>query len=635
MTATMIRPVSSQDASVNARLGLCLLKQGSATEAIPQFRRFLDGNPACADTWNNLGIAWYEVDDLYEAVDCYCRALALRPGFAGAYVNLGNALRELGRLREAVECFRSALTLRPDLAEAHCNLGCLLKDLGRLADAATSFTRAIELAPTLPAAFANLSKVREAQEDFTSAASLYRKCLHLQPDRVLGELRILTMCPTVFSSNLAIDEYRAKLQTGLQRFADRCRLTNISLQEVAAVGVAPPFNLPYHGRDDRPIKEAYAAVFQGKLPARLPPRRDGQPRIGIVATRKHERAMVRCLGGVLDHLPAEVGEIFVFCSVEGESVVRMGLRNPHLTIVPLPKRLDRTAEVIAAARLDVLYHWEVGTDATNYFLPFLKLAPIQCTSWGVPVTSGIQEIDYYLSSVWQEGPDAPRLYTERLLCLDSMFSFYYRRTLAGPAKTADELGLPAGRHVYLCAQTLAKFHPDFDPILAGILRRDERGVVAITAPEVQEAAARKLRQRFAAAHPDVAGRFLFIPQVPDPDYLHLVAAADVVLDPLHYDGATTMYDAFSLAQPVVTLPTRFQRGRSAQAMYRRMGLDDGIASDPQDYVRRAVHLATDRDFGDGVRASLAEASEALFEDQSVVRAHEQAFGRLVVEARQR
>jgi len=633
MTANTIRPESSQEASANARLGLRLLKQGLATEAIPQFRRFLDLNPACADTWNNLGVALYEVDDFHAAVDCYRCAVALDPDSAGARVNLGNALRELGCLREAVECFRLALLLRPDLAEAHCNLGSLLRERGQLADAAASFTRAIELAPELGTAYSNLAKVRESQEDLAAAGNLYRKCLRLRPDQILGELRILTMCPTVFSSNLAIDEYRARLEAGLRRFADR--RTRISLQEIGAVGVAPPFNLPYHGRDDRPIKEAYAAVFQNKLPTRVAPRRDGRPRIGFLATRRHERALVRCFGGVLDHLHADLGDVFVFCAAEGEPVIRAGLRNPRAAIVPLPKRLDRTAEVIAAARLDVLYHWEVGTDATNYFLPFLKLAPIQCTSWGVPVTSGIQEIDYYLSSVWQEGPGAAQLYTERLLCLDSLFSFYYRRTPAGPAKTADELGLPTGRHVYLCAQTLAKFHPDFDPILAGILRRDERGVVVITAPEVQEAAARKLRQRFAAAHPDVAGRLLFIPQVPDPDYLHLVAAADVVLDPLHYDGATTMYDAFSLAQPVVTLPTQFQRGRSAYAMYRRMGLDDGIASDPEDYVRRAVRLATDRDFRDALRASLKEASEALFEDQSVVRAHEEAFGRLVAEARQR
>lgn len=73
------------------------------------------------------------------------------------------------------------------------------------------------------------------------------------------------------------------------------------------------------------------------------------------------------------------------------------------------------------------------------------------------------------------------------------------------------------------------------------------------------------------------------------------------------------------------LPGRFQRGRAAYAMYRQMGLDDGIAQDAEDYVRRAVRLATDRDYRDAVRKSLARAAEVLFEDRVVVRAHEDVF----------
>ena len=35
----------------------------------------------------------------------------------------------------------------------------------------------------------------------------------------------------------------------------------------------------------------------------------------------------------------------------------------------------------------LIYFWEVGTDTTNYFLPFCRLAPVQCTGWGWPETS--------------------------------------------------------------------------------------------------------------------------------------------------------------------------------------------------------------------------------------------------------
>ena len=50
---------------------------------------------------------------------------------------------------------------------------------------------------------------------------------------------------------------------------------------------------------------------------------------------------------------------------------------------------DHIVETIRGAEFDVLYHWEVGSDVTNYFLPFFKLAPVQCTGAGLPATSGI------------------------------------------------------------------------------------------------------------------------------------------------------------------------------------------------------------------------------------------------------
>ena len=141
-------------------------------------------------------------------------------------------------------------------------------------------------------------------------------------------------------------------------------------------------------------------------------------------------------------------------------------------------------------------------------------------------------------------------------------------------------------------------------------------------------------RRFATTVPDIADRILFIAQMPDSDYLHLIAAAHVVLDPLHFGGGTTAFDALALAQPVVTLPGQFQHGRFAYALYRKMGLDEGVARDPEDYVRRAVRLATERDYRAAVRKSLAEAAGLLFEDQAVVRTHEAVFRRLLAEARQ-
>jgi len=42
----------------------------------------------------------------------------------------------------------------------------------------------------------------------------------------------------------------------------------------------------------------------------------------------------------------------------------------------------------------------------------LRLAPVQCTAWGHPVTSGLPTIDYYLSSQLMEPENAQAHYSE-------------------------------------------------------------------------------------------------------------------------------------------------------------------------------------------------------------------------------
>ena len=65
---------------------------------------------------------------------------------------------------------------------------------------------------------------------------------------------------------------------------------------------------------------------------------------------------------------------------------------------PAVRSLGRLAAATAmrqvrAAACDLIYYWEVGSDAMNYFLPFARLAPVQCTGWGSTMTSGVPAVD--------------------------------------------------------------------------------------------------------------------------------------------------------------------------------------------------------------------------------------------------
>lgn len=617
-------------AEAHNNLGAALGDQGRLDEATACFQQAVRLRPDFADAHNNLGRAFRELDRLDEAVASYRRAVELRPDYPEAYSNLGNALRVQGWLEETVACHRRAVELKPDYADAHNNLGNALREQRRLEEAVASYRRALEIRPGSARFHSNLGNAFRELGELEEARRSYAQALALEPAQVLHRLAMVTLCPAVFPSTEAIEEYRRRLAAEIQELAEVD--LSIDVIELGVSGSVPPFNLPFQGGDDRPIKEAYARLFRKHIPEGRSTGRDGRPRLGFVVTRNHEALFLRYMGGVLQHLSRGPFELVIVCSQAGHGRILTGLPIESMQLLLLPERLDRAVEAVRAAGFDVLYYWEVGTDPINYFLPFFRLAPIQCTSWGFPVTSGIPQLDYFLSSDLIEGEDADRHYSERLLRAATLLTYQFRVPTPDQPASREEFGFAPDQHLYLCVQRLGKFHPDFDQVLAGILRRDDRGTVVAVEDQHGFAAAR-LRRRFAATIPDVADRVVFLPRQSYPDYLNLLATADAVLDPLHYGGGVTTYDAFSLGKPIVTSPSRFARGRVTLGCYRKMGITECVAPDPDGYVDIAVRLGTDAEHRASVEARIREASDGLFQDVEAVREHERLFRRLCEEAR--
>ncbi len=334
------------------------------------------------------------------------------------------------------------------------------------------------------------------------------------------------------------------------------------------------------------------------------------------------------MAGVLNRISSARLETFVICANAGAAKLRPTL-DQAINLLPLTGGMSQTVETIRAARLDLLYYWEVGVDCWSYFLPFFRLARVQCTSWGWPVSSGIGNMDYFLSSELLEPADGDRHYSETLLRLRNIPNYYPRPTWLAPEPDRTRFAIGTNGPVYLCAQNPRKIQPDFDELAGGILRRDPHGellMIEAKWPAVTEA----IRERFSQRFPDCASRLRILRRMTQADYLTVLATADVVLDTTHYcGGANSTYDAFLVGAPVVTLPGALHRGRHTLAAYRKMEVADCIAPSAEEYVAKAVRLANDRDYRQDVSQRIVAAHDSLFDDTSAVREIEDTFERLI------
>ncbi len=198
-----------------------------------------------------------------------------------------------------------------------------------------------------------------------------------------------------------------------------------------------------------------------------------------VVNHGHEGIFIRSVQGVLPRLDRQRFEIVVAVTRPALNRARAALGDDGLTWLALSPRWTRPPGS-CAARLDLLYHWEVGSDSFNYFLPWFRPAPLQYTSWAWPLTTGIPGMDFFLSSDLAEPEGAQDLYRETLLTMPgNMFTWAEPPTPPERPMTRADFGLADGEHLYLCAQNPRKIHPDFDPLAAGILERDPRARVLL------------------------------------------------------------------------------------------------------------------------------------------------------------
>jgi len=614
--------------------GAALHVLGRHAEALDCFQRALELNPRYPDALANLGMAQTAMGHPHAAIATCCEALLIQPSHRDAMTRLRSALQQAGRDREAGNLSELAKAERPG-AEFYARLGNLMFGSGRAEAATAAYRKAIELAPDHAAAHFNLGSACQEVYCIEEARHHLQRAAELRPEEPFWRLRALLAGPVVFQDAAEVDAYRQNLLRTLDAWSAAAPAT-AEWDRLLTAAVHPALSLSYHGRNNRQLKERFAAIFGRYLVDQPEPSGSGLPdrrRIGFLVTRRHEAMFLRSMGGILENLDGERFELVVLCCRRIVETLRRGLHRDDLRFVPFDDSLPTAVRKIREAACDLIYYWEVGSDAMNYFLPFAHLAPVQCTGWGSALTSGVPAIDYFLSSELIERPGSDVQYSERLWLSKTLFVNKSRLPPVAPV-SRGQFGLPDDRNLYVCLQNPLKLHPDFDPLLAGILASDPRALIVLLADRAGHVADR-LWQRFVHRVPGAAGRIVFLPQQPLDDYCRLLQLADVVLDPPHYGAGSSCYDIFSFNQPLVTLPGELIVGRITQAFYKKMQFEELIVRSPTEYVAKAVQVATDRDYRAHVKDRIARSSDVVFDDIEAVREHERFFDEVLADAARR
>lgn len=614
------------------------LHQSGRLDAAEQIYKQLVAAGPDANALHLLGVLRCQQHQHATAVELIRKALALCPSSAMMHNNLASALNALGHLDEALRHFQRAVSLEPDYADAHFNLGDLYYRLRRAEEAAAHYRRVLALQPQDAGALEKMGNVLALEGQMVEAAACYTKAFSVRPTPGLT-VKTALMLPPIPASAEQLGHSRLRFEANLERL----RAQHLQLPDPAEENANASFYLAYHNRNDRQVRQALARFYLEACPSLAftaphchAPGQTGKRRlrVGFISRFLKNHTIGRLMQGIIERLARDRFEAIVFQLGDGDGVTE-SIARAASRFVPLTGRLAELREQIAAQRLDIAFYPDIGMEPYSYFLAFARLAPVQCVTWGHPVTTGIPALDYFVSSELIEPPAAEAHYSERLVKLQSLPVCYAKPELPSELPGRSQFGFPSEWTLYACPQSLFKFHPDFDAAIGAILRQDPRGRLVLVEGEIRNWS-RLLRERLSLANPDVADRVVVLPRLSRIAFCNLLNAADAVLDTPWFGGGNSTLEALAVGAPVVTLPGPFMRGRIVAACYRKMGLGETIAracvaADLTDYAEKAVRVAQNPTWRAQVRQEILARNQVLYDDTGAVEELESFFERAVAE----
>ncbi|HIJ84927.1 MAG TPA: hypothetical protein HPQ00_12100, partial [Magnetococcales bacterium] len=296
------------------------------------------------------------------------------------------------------------------------------------------------------------------------------------------------------------------------------------------------------------------------------------------------------------------------------------------------RQSERLVAAIRAAEPHVLIYTDLGMDPGLNLVSALRLAPIQCNAGGHPVTSGLPDMDYFLSSDAMEVAHAQEHYSETLVRLPNLAHCY-------PTPQIQRAVLPPGAErcpgevVYCNLQNLIKLLPQHDFIYPAIALEVPGGRFWFIDPggRIGEMFRMRLDRVFRAQGLDYGVFCRFFPRMGHYAFFGLIQASDIILDAIAWSGNNSSMESLALDKPIVTLPRELFRSRHTHGILKLLGITATQADDLGHYVAIAVRLGKDLGFRTEVVRAIAAKKSMLYEDDAPVRGLERALEAMVVE----
>ena len=593
------------------------------------YNETLKSNPNHADAQNNLGIILNQLGQYQKAINCYEKAIQINPGHGDAHSNLGNIFKGLGELKKAVSCYEKAIQINPGHANAYNNLGNTFNQLGEHQKAVSCYEKTIQINPNYAGTYSNLGDTFKELGEHQKAVSSYEKAIQIEPDHLTYNWLSMNTFPVIYKDLKQIDHYRKRFENSIKKINQLLdtKPQYTKKQLIDAISSSTNFYLHYQGRDDLELQQGYANLIERIIQKTYQEfhkvRKENislqNIKIGFVSSFMRKHTVSKLFKNWIVKLNKEYFKKYAYYIDDKFDHITDEIKK-NVDYFYYSRNVDKLIKKISQDNLDILFYLDIGMKPKIQILSSLRLASIQCNTWGHPVTSGFKNIDYYFSSELMEINNSKKNYSEKLIKLPNLGIDYDFPDLSNIKR--PNISRKSNTTIFLNLQSLFKLLPQDDHIYLDIIKKNSnccfwflQGVKSSVTSIFKE----RISKLFQKEGYTFENYFYFHPRCSQDEFLGLIEESDIILDSFNWSGGNTSLEAISLNKPIVTCPSNLMRGRHTYGILKLLNVEEIIANSKNEYIEISVKLATDIDFRNSIVSKIKKNKNILYNDDKPIK----------------
>lgn len=539
-----------------------LMRQGAFLQAEPLARKLTQISPAFIDAWEVLVACLFNTNQLDDALAAALRMTQMAPADYRTFVLLGICLARVDRTSEAINTTRRAVELAPHKAHAHSALGDALNAERRYNESKLAHEDALQREPMHRKSLLNLCKVLIDAGDIVAAEHAARNAVNAFPDSATAYSNLL------FAANYSPH----RTAESLFHVYQEC---------------------------DRQLFQPLRAKWR---PHGNPRHTDRKLKIGYVSPdfRKHSaNGFVELL---FSHHDRNAFELTAYAELvtEDEVTARFKIYFDHW--VPTSKLTDADlAEQIRADGIDILIDLAGHTQGNRLGVFARKPAPVSLTWMGYGYTTGMSAIDYIVMDDAMAPAGSDTLFAEKVWRLTTSCAY---RPNSGMGEVSE---LPALTGQTITFGTLSRaIRINYRTIRtwAAILQRVPNARLVVDSGSYRDTVMCDALAAQFAAHGISRDRLEIGYHSPPWDVMRQI---DIGLDCFPHNSGTTLVEFIYMGVPYLTLADRPSVGRLGSSILKSVGHPELICHTEEEYVDKAVALASDLPALARIRENLRQA----------------------------